>query len=91
MECPECGSTRVHRSRRHGWVEQGVLATAGVYPYRCGDCRARFKRFRNRRDDGTPRISLRDPAPWMKLLLWVAFVGVASLVVSYVVVHYVDR
>ena len=81
----------MHRSRRKGKVEAGVLATVGVYPYRCSECRARFKRYRKRHDDGTPRISLREPSPWLRIVFWVVFMGVASLVITYIVIYYVDR
>ena len=43
--CPHCGSTLIHRSRRKNVLEK-VISAAGVRPYRCDECDARFLRRR---------------------------------------------
>jgi|HubBroStandDraft_2_1064218.scaffolds.fasta_scaffold58556_1 hypothetical protein len=40
--CPECESSRIHRSRRHGTVERILFAMIFIRPFRCGKCGARF-------------------------------------------------
>ena len=42
--CLNCGSSRVHRSRRHNVVERAALMFGGR-PCRCHGCNARFTRF----------------------------------------------
>jgi hypothetical protein len=38
--CPKCGSSRVHRSRRRGMLD-GLLSHIGGEIRRCHDCRSR--------------------------------------------------
>ena len=46
MECPECGSGMMHRSRRKGVVEKVLCGVLPIHPYRCNDCDYRFFRLR---------------------------------------------
>jgi len=39
--CPSCASNECRRSRRKN-VRERVFSWAGIYPFRCRDCRARF-------------------------------------------------
>jgi hypothetical protein len=43
--CPECGSTKIHLSRRRGIEERIILAMIFVRPFRCLRCDARFYRW----------------------------------------------
>jgi len=43
--CPLCHSKRIHRSRRKGMVEKGILAMIFVRPFRCENCDLRFFRW----------------------------------------------
>lgn len=81
MICPECGATRVHRSRRKGFVEQALLGSIGIYPYRCSDCK---KRFMKRRDPSqSPRRSIwADPPPWLSAIMW----GLVAIVIALIIV-----
>jgi DNA-directed RNA polymerase subunit RPC12/RpoP len=45
MQCPECGSKRVHLSRRKGLLEKGILASIFFRPFRCEKCDVRFFRL----------------------------------------------
>jgi len=45
MQCPECGSKRIHLSRRKGLLEKGILASIFLRPFRCEHCDSRFFRF----------------------------------------------
>ena len=45
MQCPECGSQRIHLSRRKGILEKGILAGVFLRPFRCERCDFRFFRF----------------------------------------------
>ena len=40
--CPKCGSSRVHRSHRRGFLERVLLPLLGRRPFRCADCEHRF-------------------------------------------------
>ncbi len=40
--CPKCGSARVHRSHRRGFLERVLLPLLGQRPFRCADCEHRF-------------------------------------------------
>jgi hypothetical protein len=44
--CPKCGSTDVHTSLRHTFLEHYVLLPLMVTPYRCHRCNWRFRAFR---------------------------------------------
>jgi len=43
LMCPRCRSTVVRRSQRRG-IER-LLSVIALYPFRCEDCRTRFKRI----------------------------------------------
>jgi predicted Zn-ribbon and HTH transcriptional regulator len=45
MSCPLCRSKRIHRSKRKGIVERGILAMIFVRPFRCERCDFRFFRW----------------------------------------------
>ena len=45
MRCPECGSKRIHLSRRKGLLEKGILASIFLRPFRCQRCDFRFFRL----------------------------------------------
>jgi hypothetical protein len=45
MSCPLCHSKRIHRSRRKGIIESGILAMIFVRPFRCERCDYRFFRW----------------------------------------------
>lgn len=45
LNCPLCHSKRIHRSKRKGIVEQGILALVFVRPFRCERCDFRFFRW----------------------------------------------
>jgi predicted RNA-binding Zn-ribbon protein involved in translation (DUF1610 family) len=38
MQCPTCGSTRVHSSRLRGLFERLRQALTGMQPFRCHQC-----------------------------------------------------
>jgi DNA-directed RNA polymerase subunit RPC12/RpoP len=82
MECPNCKSTRIHRSRRRGVVEHAALPAVAVYPYRCSGCGRRFRRFHPDRPLERPRV-LRDPPPWLRALGWTVFALALSLVLAF--------
>jgi hypothetical protein len=42
--CIHCGSSRVHRSHRKGWLDRVVLLVGGQ-TCRCHECNARLARF----------------------------------------------
>jgi hypothetical protein len=43
--CPVCATNGIYASHRRGFLERGPLSWIGVYPFRCGQCNARFYRF----------------------------------------------
>lgn len=45
MNCPQCHSKRIRRSKRKGIIERRILAMLSVRPYRCGSCDLRFFRW----------------------------------------------
>jgi hypothetical protein len=44
--CSNCDSTRIHLSRRKGFLEKVILAMIFVRPFRCEECDDRFFRWR---------------------------------------------
>lgn len=90
MECPECGSNQIHRSRRRGVLEESVLPLASIVPFRCIECKARFFRSRmpKRRDAYT---FLREPPPWARSLFWSTLTLVVALGVAWLVVRFGRR
>ncbi len=45
ISCPSCSSLRIHRSRRKGFLESGLLTMLFVRPFRCELCNHRFFRW----------------------------------------------
>jgi predicted Zn-ribbon and HTH transcriptional regulator len=45
MNCPQCHSERIHRSRRKGFMEGTILTILFVRPFRCERCDLRFFRW----------------------------------------------
>ena len=45
MSWPQCRSERIHRSRRKGIMERGILAMIFLRPFRCEKCDFRFFRW----------------------------------------------
>jgi len=43
--CPVCATNGIYASHRRGFLERGPLSWIGVFPFRCGQCNARFYRF----------------------------------------------
>lgn len=43
--CPVCATNGIYASHRRGILERGPLSWIGVFPFRCGQCNARFYRF----------------------------------------------
>ena len=41
--CPTCGLVSLRRCGRKGLWERYVLTIFGIYPWRCGRCRTRFR------------------------------------------------
>ena len=90
MNCPDCGSDSIHRSRRRGASERIVLSAFGVFPYRCGACRSRFRRFHPAlgRDVGY----YVDTAPdWLKRLVWTVVAVVIGLAMCLLVLLRIAR
>ena len=71
MNCPSCGSDRIHRSHRKGMGETVALPLFGVYPYRCSACRARFRRFHMDLGRDFDHY-VHDVPDWLKRLVWSA-------------------
>lgn len=51
--CPTCDATVAMRIGRNGFWQKMVLASVGIYPWKCGACGAVFL-FRNRGYHGLP-------------------------------------
>lgn len=45
LDCPNCHSKRIHRSKRRGIYERKVLGLIFVRPFRCEYCDCRFFRW----------------------------------------------
>jgi hypothetical protein len=45
MNCPLCHSKRIHRSKRKGIIERGIVTLIFVRPFRCERCDFRFFRW----------------------------------------------
>src|ERR1700676_4582688 len=43
--CPRCHSLQIHRSRRYGNLESGLLSILLLQPFRCDNCNHRFFRW----------------------------------------------
>jgi predicted RNA-binding Zn-ribbon protein involved in translation (DUF1610 family) len=41
-QCPKCGGTFVHRSRKRNFVERILCRFLLLAPYRCDDCYSRY-------------------------------------------------
>lgn len=90
MTCPDCGATKVHRSRRKGFFEQAILGSVGIYPYRCSECK---KRFMKRKDptQARRRSFWADPPPWLASLMWGLVATLIALVIVGVVAYRAGR
>jgi hypothetical protein len=55
VQCPQCTSTVIRRSHRRG--NERLLSLLGIYPFRCEDCRCRFRRL----GLGAGKVRQRDP------------------------------
>jgi uncharacterized membrane protein YeaQ/YmgE (transglycosylase-associated protein family) len=86
MTCPDCGTTRVHRSRRQGFFEQVILGTIGVYPYRCSDCKKRFMKMKNPAQSRRRSI-WSDPPGWLSAIIWGLVATAIALVIVGVVAY----
>ena len=40
VECPKCGSDRLHRVEREGFMENYIYSLFGYYPWKCSACKA---------------------------------------------------
>lgn len=55
VACPACGSTRVHRVERKGFMQLRIYPLFGLYPWYCRECRTyslirrRYRRKSNRK------------------------------------------
>ena len=74
MQCPECGSSNVARSRRHGFVERTILTPVFVYPFRCGECQHRFKYFLRAKLNWYFSSGGNMPRPLRALMMFLALV-----------------
>lgn len=52
--CPNCDNTRIHLSRRKGFLERGILAMIFIRPFRCDECDGRFFRWRFSTNSSAP-------------------------------------
>lgn len=86
MTCPDCGATKVHRSRRRGFFEQVILGTIGVYPYRCSACKKRFMKV-NDPTKARRRNIWTDPPGWVSALLWGLVATAIALIIVGVVAY----
>ena len=41
-QCPTCGSRRLRRLERMGFLQNKVYSMFGYYPWRCGTCKTSF-------------------------------------------------
>jgi len=57
--CPSCGSGKIYRSRRKGFVEFVLGWLFFIRPYRCESCDERFFRLRLSRARNAPDRPLR--------------------------------
>jgi hypothetical protein len=44
LQCPACHEKQIRRSQRRGLLER-LASLVRRYPFRCDNCRYRFKRF----------------------------------------------
>lgn len=86
MICPDCGSAKIHRSRRKGFYEQFVLGSIGIYPYRCSECKKRFMRF-NDPTQPRRRSIWSDPPGWLSAILWGLVATAIALMIVGVVAY----
>src|ERR1035437_6828348 len=59
IACPTCDSTAATRIGRKGFWQRIVLASFGIYPWKCGACGVTFL-FRNRGYRGLPPGQVRS-------------------------------
>jgi hypothetical protein len=58
--CPNCGSARIHLSKRKGILERVILASLFVRPFRCELCDERFFRHTFATDPNGTRTAASD-------------------------------
>lgn len=57
--CPRCGSSRMHREERKGFLQKKIYSLFGFFPWRCSSCghysmlRKRYRRSRSDRKNYT--------------------------------------
>ena len=85
MQCPECGSSQIHRSRRKGSFERDFLTPLAIYPFRCSDCQARFKRFQPDQLPKNLTVLMSDPPKWIRAIAWFVFIVVAAIFIGFMV------
>ena len=89
MQCPECGATSIARSHRRGWVENVVLSSLAVYPFRCRACKARFLRRHAKRERADNEAVSRTPT-WLTASVWFVVLCLAAGVVVALVVAFAE-
>ena len=77
--CIQCGSRRVHRSRRRNWLEHSV-GLLGGQTLRCHECNARFALF------GASLVRLGDIGKVVRRVLFLVSVLVALAIVLFGIV-----
>jgi DNA-directed RNA polymerase subunit RPC12/RpoP len=85
MQCPNCGSWRVERSRRRGTRERWFLPLRATYPFRCRECDTRFLVKLWSLRDRLRRLKRRPPS-WLRALAWVVGIGGLGLVLAFAMV-----
>ena len=53
LRCPTCGSRRLRRQERKGFLQKRVYSFLGFYPWRCGTCKTNFYMRRRSITKGT--------------------------------------
>ncbi len=79
--CPQCGSERVHRSRRRGVTEK-VIALVSLKIRRCHECNTRLASF------GNSVLLLKDLNRFLRKATMLAVMGVAMVLVVAIVVWF---
>lgn len=88
MLCPKCKTDRAHRSHRNG-VKEHLASLLAYYPYRCRECKHRFRHSRYA-PTGTPPSTehrstereiraTRKARDWQRTKRHVAIYGIALL------------
>lgn len=53
--CPRCGSDRIRRIERKGFLQRKVYPIFGYFPWRCSQCRAHVLMMRRRLRKGSKK------------------------------------